>query len=270
MAKLQLSKSLIHGIECKSTKKLCTVCVHTILYFLNFSPTKMRDVHIYFDLETTGLDPRTSEIVQIGAVHENGSEFMKYIIPNGDIDEEASNVNGITKEDDGLYKNEEFIEDAANPYDGLKEFLDWIDANNQDRDKVILIGHNSVRFDAPILINNIINYDVLEIQDLGRTIWGFSDTLKHFRNQFEFRTNTQKWLMQEFGMQDQQTHDALQDTYDLMELVDRAADRLQIRPRDFVACYTILIWNELAMEIANNRKRFVGDLTNISLLKNLS
>lgn len=198
----------------------------------------MSDVHIFFDLETTGLNTRTSEILQIGAVHEDGREFMRYIIPNGDIDERASKVNGITKEYGSLYKDGEFIEDAANPYDGLKEFLEWIDDDNQEGNRVILIGHNAKRFDAPILINNIINNDVADFENILRTIWGFSDTLRHFRDQFGFRINTQKWLMMEFEMGDEQTHDALQDTIDLMELVNRAANRLKIPARDFVSRYT--------------------------------
>jgi len=198
----------------------------------------MSDVHIYFDLETTGLNTRTSEILQIGAIHEDGSEFMRYIIPNGDIDEGASNVNGITKEYGSLYKDGESIEDAAKPYDGLQEFLEWIDDVNQEGNRVILIGHNAKRFDAPILINNIINNDVADFENIRQTIWGFSDTLRHFRDQFEFRINTQKWLMMEFGMGDKQTHDALQDTIDLVELVNRAANRLKIPARDFVSRYT--------------------------------
>jgi DNA polymerase III alpha subunit (gram-positive type) len=197
----------------------------------------MSDVQIYFDLETTGLNTRSSEIVQIGAVHENGSEFMRYIIPNGQIGKGASRVNGITKHNGRLYKNGELIEDAADPSHGLNEFLRWIEDNSQYGDRVILIGHNAIKFDAPMLMTNAINNNVRDIDGLCRIIWGFSDTLLHFKREFKFPRYNQKLLMSKFGMNNNQIHDALQDVKDLMELTTRASRQLKITPREFVKRY---------------------------------
>jgi DNA polymerase III epsilon subunit-like protein len=56
----------------------------------------MEKTHIFFDLETTGLG-KDCDIVQIAAVHENGKTFNRYIIPEVDIEEDATKINGITK-----------------------------------------------------------------------------------------------------------------------------------------------------------------------------
>jgi DNA polymerase-3 subunit epsilon len=57
---------------------------------------------IAFDLETTGIQPRTDAIVEIGAVRFNGAEpvdaFCTLVNPGRPIPPEASAVNGITDE----------------------------------------------------------------------------------------------------------------------------------------------------------------------------
>ncbi len=57
---------------------------------------------IAFDLETTGIQPKTDAIVEIGAVRFDGSEpaesFCALINPGRPIPPEASAVNGITDE----------------------------------------------------------------------------------------------------------------------------------------------------------------------------
>ena len=85
----------------------------------------MIEVDIYFDLKTTGISTQ-SEIIQIGAVHENGATYTRPLLPQGDIEEGASFVNGYTKRNGRLFKDERLIENAVSPRDGLIEFLDWI------------------------------------------------------------------------------------------------------------------------------------------------
>lgn len=57
---------------------------------------------IAFDLETTGIQPKTDAIVEMGAVRFNGAEpgesFCTLINPGRPIPPEASAVNGITDE----------------------------------------------------------------------------------------------------------------------------------------------------------------------------
>ena len=54
-----------------------------------------------FDLETTGLDVRQCEIVQLAIVIANsqrGAKFSRLVLPEHDIDPGASAVHGLTRE----------------------------------------------------------------------------------------------------------------------------------------------------------------------------
>ena len=54
-----------------------------------------------FDLETTGLDTRSAEIVQFAIVVANsqrGAKFSRLVLPEGDIDPGAAAVHGFTRE----------------------------------------------------------------------------------------------------------------------------------------------------------------------------
>jgi DNA polymerase III alpha subunit (gram-positive type) len=194
----------------------------------------MDKVHICLDLETTGLSPQ-SEIIQIGAVHENGETFERVLLPHGDIERDASNVNGFTKRHGRLYKNGQEVRNATSPRSGLIELLNWIKYNPSNVNKdVVLVSHNAHRFDAPILINNILNNNAERWSDLCQIITGFGDTLKSFRRHYEGPYGLND-LMRSFGLQRRQTHDALQDALDLKEVVRRASNHCQLHPSDFVS-----------------------------------
>jgi DNA polymerase III epsilon subunit-like protein len=194
----------------------------------------MIEVDIYFDLETTGKSTQ-SEIIQIGAVHENGATYTRPLLPHGDIEEGASFLNGFTKRNGRLFKDEREIENALSPRDGLIEFLDWIKyyPPNENRN-VVLVSHNAHRFDAPILINNILSNKAESWSGLRQIITGFGDTLKSFRRRYEGSYGLND-LMRDFGLKHRQTHDAIQAAFDLKEVVLRASNRCQMHPSDFVS-----------------------------------
>jgi len=72
---------------------------------------------VAFDLETTGTDPRTGAIVEIGAIRfrngEAGERFGELIDPKTPIPPAASRVNGITDE---MVQGKPRIEDVAGPF----------------------------------------------------------------------------------------------------------------------------------------------------------
>jgi DNA polymerase III alpha subunit (gram-positive type) len=194
----------------------------------------MSEIDIYFDLETTGLS-RRSEIIEIGAVHENGDAFQRVLLPHGDIEQDASNVNGFTKHHGRLYKNGYEVRNAVSPRDGLIDFLDWIKTNHSNTNKhVVLLSHNAHRFDAPILINNILSNKAESWSGLCQIIAGFGDTLKSFQRHYKGPYGLND-LMRGFGLQHRQTHSALQDAVDLKEVVLRASNRSQMHPYNFVS-----------------------------------
>ena len=62
---------------------------------------------VFFDLETTGLNLEEDEIVQIAALANTAQseEFSVFVLPNVEMTEGASNVNGITIQNGELVRN---------------------------------------------------------------------------------------------------------------------------------------------------------------------
>ena len=62
---------------------------------------------VFFDLETTGLNLEEDEIVQIAALANTAQseEFSVFVLPNVEMSEGASNVNGITIQNGELVRN---------------------------------------------------------------------------------------------------------------------------------------------------------------------
>lgn len=95
---------------------------------------------VFFDLETTGLNPARDDIVEIGAVKvKNGvvlGEYQKLIKIGYPMPKGASDVNKIT---DSMLER-----DGIPAVDALRGFVDF--ANN-----CRLVGHNAVEFDMRFL-----------------------------------------------------------------------------------------------------------------------
>lgn len=94
------------------------------------------------DIETTGLNPISNEIIEIGAIKVQGGEvkdiFNKLIKPSSNLSDEIIGLTGIT---------EEMLEGCPKISDVLPEFLDFISGQT-------LIAHNA-DFDIPFLREHI-------------------------------------------------------------------------------------------------------------------
>ena len=101
-----------------------------------------------FDLETTGLDVRSNEIVQIAIVVANsrrGAKFSALVLPEGPIDPGASNVHGFTRE--------VLIERGARPFAEVwAECEAWLaETLVSETRPLVWAAHNGNSFDRPIL-----------------------------------------------------------------------------------------------------------------------
>ena len=100
----------------------------------------MQDI-VVFDLETTGLSPKTDEILEIGAYkiidEVVKDKFHSYIRPKKEIPYFITEINGITNE---MVADEEPIEVI------LPEFYNFCKNS-------ILLGHNIKAFDFKFLLN---------------------------------------------------------------------------------------------------------------------
>ena len=168
--------------------KLCQRLVN------RFETPNMADMVVY-DLETTGLNPKTAEIVEIAAhrLSPIGDEVDRYYRlvrpPGGHIPESARRIHGIDTE---TVKTSPGIEMV------LPEFLGFI----QDR---ILIGHNVAEYDNPILARDLSRY--LK-QDLSAPHY---DTLATARRLFPRQRCSMSALAEKFDIEHGRLHSALED-----------------------------------------------------------
>lgn len=156
---------------------------------------------LVLDVETTGLDPSTHKIIEIGIIElydktPTGNTFHTYLNPERDIDKEAESVHGIAIS---------FLADKPKFQDIIHELLDFI-GNSP------IIAHN-ITFDIsflnkelerclyPSLINK--NIDTLEIA--RRKYGAVRNSLDALCVRFNISTN-------------RQFHGALKDAYYLSQV----------------------------------------------------
>ena len=103
---------------------------------------KLVDDYVVFDLETTGFDPRSAKIIEIGALKYRNNElvdkFSVLINPGCPIPDVITLITGI---DDDLVKNAITIDEA------LPKFIAFIE-------DYPLVAHNS-KFDLSFIEENI-------------------------------------------------------------------------------------------------------------------
>ena len=182
---LRLEAGGVHSI---TALKLCQRLVN------RFETPNMAEMVVY-DLETTGLNPKTAEIVEIAAhrLSPIGDEVDRYYRlvrpPGGHIPESARRVHGIDTETGKTSPGIEMV---------LPEFLGFI----QDR---ILIGHNVAEYDNPILARDLSRY--LK-QDLSAPHY---DTLATARRLFPRQRCSMSALAEKFDIEHGRLHSALED-----------------------------------------------------------
>lgn len=114
---------------------------------------------VVFDLETTGLNPKENEIIEIAALKVNNlrivDRFNTLIKPNEEITEFITNLTGISNE---------LVKDAPSIKKVIPKFITFVENN-------ILMGHN-VNFDIDFISSNLIKIEQEPLKN------DFVDTLR--------------------------------------------------------------------------------------------
>lgn len=101
--------------------------------------------YIAWDLETTGLDPADSHIIEIGAILvENGEviDRREWLLNHGiEISEKTTELTGISKE--------MIDKEGRDPEDCLAEFMEILTPGTPH------LTHNGMRFDIPFLAHHL-------------------------------------------------------------------------------------------------------------------
>lgn len=200
---------------------------------------------VFFDLETTGVNPATDRIVEICylKVHPNGKEETKTILVNPDmpIPESATAVHGITNEK------------VAN----CPKFKEIAKVLARDIEGCDLAGYNSNRFDIPLLAEEFLRADV----DIDFTKRKFVDvqTIFHKMEQRTLSAALKFYCDQEI----ENAHSAEADTRATYEVLKAQLDRYPNLANDvtFLADFSTqnknvdfagrIIYDEKGIEIFN-------------------
>ena len=153
------------------------------------------------DLETTGLDPEYSEIIEFASIRVRNNRivdtFSRLVKPKEEIDDFVQRLTGITNE---------MVADAESVETVLPEFLNFISED-------IVIGHN-VNFD--------INFIYDGFMELKKTPFSsdFVDTMRVSRYVIpELKHHRLKDLVKEFGIAHENAHRALGDCQATFEVI---------------------------------------------------
>lgn len=190
-------------------------------YTHNSNPpeTKRSELYVLWDTETNGLG-KTQEIrvCQVGAVALDQnmreiSSFNEFVNPLVAIDSGATAVNGI---------DTDFVSKKPGWDVVGRKFNEWIDMHRGDG-SVILVGHNTKRFDARILTFEHNRHDLLLPPNLYNT-----DTIPVFKELFphlsDYKLGTIYYDTFNEPIPDQ--HTALADVKAMQRLLDTASPKL--------------------------------------------
>ena len=165
--------------------------------------------YVVLDVETTGLDPRHDEIIEIAALrvrnHEAAERFTSLIKPQQRISERITELTGITNE---------MVQDAPAIAQVMPAFRSFIGDD-------LLVGHN-VNFDINFL------YDQSERCGLGAITNNFLDTLRLSRRLYpEEKHHRLEDLVQRFGVGDNVEHRAMSDVLQTKACYDAMRGEIQ-------------------------------------------
>lgn len=172
---------------------------------------------VVFDLETTSC-LRSCDIVQLAAT-DGEHHFNCFVAPREPISAAASNVTGLTfsLKDNQLYKHGKKV-GSTNIHKALLDFIEYLSSVG----KPLLVGHNIMSFDIPILYNRLHEFGLCGV--FVNVVRGCIDTLKIARRTYtkaEVGNYKQITLVEKLLQKTYSAHDAQEDVSLLYELFSK-------------------------------------------------
>lgn len=164
--------------------------------------------YVVLDIETSGLNIQTDEIIEIGAIKVNGNsieEFHKLIKPNKPISIKISELTGISNA--LLNKSGSEISEA------LKQLKDFVE-------DYIIIGYN-INFDM-LFINKELRK--LKLQTLNNNIKDLMALVK--KNKPLLSDYTLSTVVNEYNIRGKVAHRAIQDVYLIKDLLSKVNENM--------------------------------------------
>lgn len=164
---------------------------------------------LFYDTETTGLQPDQDRIIEIAAYDPiNGRTFSRLINPGIPIPLEATNIHGIT---------DQMVADAPSFAEIGAEFVAFC------RDEAVLIAHNNDAFDRHFLVAEG------KRAKIEWPEWPMIDSLKWARKyRPDLPRHSLQFLRKIYGIEENNAHRALDDVVVLHQVFAAMTDDLPI------------------------------------------
>lgn len=147
---------------------------------------------VFIDLETTGLETETDQIIEIGAVKMSGDkefEFHRLIRADVHLPEVVSKMTGIT---------EDMLSEGVLLEDGVREFAEFIRGS-------VLVGYN-ISFDIKFLNRAFEKYSLESLHNKTLDLMHEAKKRNGFQVNYKFETT-----LKEYGIDQVVQHRALED-----------------------------------------------------------
>ena len=177
---------------------------------------------VFFDFETTGLNPYHDEIIEYAFKNDSDS-ISSLVIPSYPLKPEITTITGITNE---MLENE-----GINQTNAKKNIIDWL---NKIEGPIYLIAHNNIGFDM-LFFKRLIGKDIdnFEIK--------YFDTLYLAKKLLpKMRSVSMKTLTKIFGIESG-NHRALGDTCALEQVYRELIRKIPIHMRNIDVIYKSLL-----------------------------
>jgi len=164
---------------------------------------------VYFDTETTGLNPENDRIVEIAAFDATlNKTFSTLVNPQIPIPKELTEIHHI---------NDEMVKDAPTFREAGQQFIEFCQTD------CVLIAHNCELFDKPFIAAEFKRHD------LSFPNWIYLDTLKWARKyRSDLPKHSMQYLREIYEIPPNQAHRALDDVIILHQLFSKMTGDLSI------------------------------------------
>ncbi|XP_034247029.1 uncharacterized protein LOC117648577 [Thrips palmi] len=170
---------------------------------------------VFFDLETTGLNTLTCEILQIAA-RSGEKDYSAYILPQKAIPSKVTTITGLQSHGLEMYYHDEKV-DTVPLRVAMSGFVSFL---KEQGASVILIAHNALRFDALIILRVMRELKIMD--EFLDVCGGFVDTLHLFPEKVPgLKSYQQTSVAAQFNISTTNAHNALGDVVVLQAIVDR-------------------------------------------------
>jgi len=204
-------------------------------YLINYFFPTFKNINefndlIYFDFETSGLNPYHDKIIEYALIQEENEEYdiddpksysdnmyiTKLVNPETKFEKKITEITGIHPDE---------LEDEDNINMGIPNMMGFINYKMKTRD-IYMVAHNCDGFDKLFLINNIKNYnDTHEVQIEYKHI-KFIDSLNLCKKLLpDIKSYSLKNMSKHFNISSG-THRAMSDTIALRDLYHKLIEKL--------------------------------------------